>query len=395
MKRFEKELQDILENDPLKLLDIKSKSSNTISPDERLISSFKEINSFFEKNEREPGKSNDIEERKLYSRLKGLREDINKVEALREYDRFDLLKGVKKENFKEIKTIDDVLKDDALGLLNKDNDNIFDLTNVPQTKEMPDSIAKRKPCKDFDNFEPLFKQCHLDLSKGERKLRPFKMEQKISQGHFFILKGIMVYVAEVGKKERAKKKTNARLRCIFENGTESNMLLRSLAASLYENGRRITEHTQKLLEELNPISSEDRESGFIYIVKPQKEREEIKGIKNLYKIGYSTIPVKKRIQNAENDPTYLMSKVSIVSEFQCYNINSQKLELLLHRFFAKSCLDVEIKDKQGKRCNPREWFIVPLPVIEEAIHLLIKGTITEHEYSIETKTIVRKKEPAS
>ena len=245
------------------------------------------------------------------------------------------------------------------------------------------------------SFETLFKQCHLDLSRGERKLRPFKMEQQISQGHFFILKGIMVYVAEVGKKERAKKKTNARLRCIFENGTESNMLLRSLAASLYENGRRITEHKEKFLEGLNPVSSEDRESGFIYIVKPQKEREEIKGIKNLYKIGYSTIPVEKRIQNAENDTTYLMSKVSIVSEFQCYNINSQKLELLLHRFFSKSCLDVEIKDKQGKLYNPREWFIVPLPVIEEAIHLLIEGTITKHEYSIETKTIVRKKEPVS
>ena len=135
MKHFERELQNILENDPLKLLDVKSKASNTISSDERLVSSFKEINSFFKKNGREPKKSNDIEERKLYSRLKGLREDIDKVEALREYDIFSLLKDIKKENFKEIKTIDDVLKDDVLGLLNKDNDNIFDFRKCSSNKK--------------------------------------------------------------------------------------------------------------------------------------------------------------------------------------------------------------------------------------------------------------------
>lgn len=120
------------------------------------------------------------------------------------------------------------------------------------------------------------------------------------------------------------------------------------------------------------------------------KEQKIKVIKNLYKIGYSTTPVEKRIQNAENNPTYLMEKASIVSEFECYNMNTQKFELLLHKFFAKSCLDIEIEDSQGKRHFPREWFIVSFPIIEEAIYLLIKGTIIEYEYHIESQVIRRK-----
>lgn len=387
MKIFEKELQDILENDPLGLLDIKSKSSGVPSKDERLITSFEEINTFFRENNRKPQKSTDIKERKLYSRLEAIRGDMDKVEILKNYDEFKLLTDVEK---KEIKTVEDILENDTLGLLNKDTEDIFNLKSIPQIKKMPDLIAKRIPCKDFDSFEHLFKQCHVDLSIGKRKLRPFKKEQSISEGRFFIVKGVMAYVAEVGKKEFTKQKFNARLRCIFENGTESNLLLRSLASALYEDGRKITEHEDKLSEQQPVLLSDDKKSGILYIVKSQSERNDIKKIKNLYKIGYSTVAVEKRIQNSENDPTYLMSKVSIVSTFQCYNMNSQKLELLLHRFFAQSCLELEVEDHQGKLYNPREWFIVPLPVIEEAIHLLMNGTIIEHKYNTETQNIVRK-----
>lgn len=389
MNQFKKELKDILENDPLNLLDIKPKASNVISADKRLINSFEEINLYYQEKGNEPGENSNIEERKLYSRLKGIREDIDKVEALREYDRFSLLKDIVKE---DVKTIDDILEKDTLGLLDKQEDDIFDLKHVPKEKDMPDYIASRKPCKDFEEFEHLFKQCHLDLSSGKRILRPFQKETYISKGNFFILRGIMVYVARKGEKESSIKKANARLRCIFENGTESNMLLRSLATGLYrDSGHRVTEHEDNMLDSFKGISSEDEESGFIYIAKSESNKEEIKNIKNLYKIGYSTTSSEKRVQGAENDPTFLMSSVSIVSEFQCFNMNSQKLELLLHRFFAKSCLDMEIKDSQGKSCCPREWFVVPLPVIEEAIHLLMDGSIIKYEYDPKTQTIVRKK----
>ena len=401
MSRFEEELQNILENDPLNLLDIKPKTSS-VSPDKRLVLSFQKINDFIKKHGREPEKSNNIEERKLYSRLDGIRKDFNKIETLMDYDSFNLLKEAKKKaDPKEIKTVDDILENDILGLLDKDGDDIFTLKNIPQTtKEMPSYIARRKPCDDFDKFEHLFKQCHFDLSTGKRKLRPFAKEQQISTGDFFILRGIMVFVAHVGDRERLKNRTNARLRCIFENGTESDMLLRSLSTALYRSdGHRITEHEDKMIPD-NQVSSQDNKTGFIYVLKSKSEKkvkieereQKIGNIKNLYKIGYSTNPVKERIQNAENEPTYLMGKVSIVSEFECYNMNTQKLESLLHKFFSKSCLDVEIENSEGKRHIPREWFIVPLPVIEEAIHLLMDGTIVKYNFDFKDQTIVKKEE---
>ena len=397
MKQFEKELQKILENDPLNLLDIKPNASNILSKDERLVLSFEEINKFFEKQGRVPEKSDHIEERKLYSRLQGIKENMEKIEILREYDNFNLLEDIKKEKEVEIKTVTDIFESDTLGLLDKGNNDIFNIKHIPKERELPDYIANRKPCKDFDKFENLFKQCHVELSAGKRKLRPFKKGLQISEGHFFILSGLMVYVTYVGDKEKRNKRTDARLRCVFENGIESNMLLRSLARALYKtDGHRITEHEDRVLK-ADKISTDDKETGFIYLLKSKSEKkvkigeeeQRIKDIKNLYKIGYSTTPVEKRVQNSENDPTYLMSKVSVVSEFQCYNMNSQKLELLLHRFFAKSCLEIEVIDFQGKIHKPREWFAVPFPVIEEAIHLLVEGSITKYKYDEETQKIVR------
>ena len=216
MKQFKKELQKILENDPLNLLDVKkSKSSNSFSTDERLVLSFKEINIFFEEQGRIPEKSNNVEERKLYSRFHGIKEDIDKVEVLREYDKFNLLKDVKRADAIEIKTVDDILENDALGLLDKENEDIFNLKHIPKEKKKPDYIASRKLCDDFDKFEHLFKQCHVDLSAGKRKLRPFKKEQQIKKRDFFILRGIMVYIAHVGTKEKRGKKNRCSIEMYF------------------------------------------------------------------------------------------------------------------------------------------------------------------------------------
>lgn len=76
-------------------------------------------------------------------------------------------------------------------------------------------------------------------------------------------------------------------------------------------------------------------------------------------------PVEERIKNSTEDPTYLMAPVKIISTFECYNLNPQKLEQLLHNFFGESCLNIDIYDKHGKRHTPREWFIAPFEVIEK------------------------------
>ncbi|MGB1257998.1 MAG: GIY-YIG nuclease family protein, partial [Thiolinea sp.] len=273
---FEQELSRILQNDPLGLLETKPKAS-VVSADERLLTAFEEINAFFEQHEREPVVGKNIAERRLAKRLEGLKADPEKALSLKEYDRFNLLGDIQvAPNPVEINNIEDLLGDDPLGLLNgnKSNDeSIFQLRNIPENIEMPEKIAKRKPCKDFDKFEALFQACHHDLKSGVKELHEFTGEQQIAPGHFFILHGVMVYVAEVGDKAKKNGKVNARLRCIFENGTESNMLLRSLATELYkdEGGRRVLEPSAELFADTLKVSEEDQQTGYIYILRSLSE----------------------------------------------------------------------------------------------------------------------------
>lgn len=380
-------LRLLIEDDALGLLTVKPKQANGLTEDERLVESFYEIADFYRQQGREP--DNDLanmQEAKLAMRLSSLRKDTEKAKALIDLDEFGLLAPVKQPE-----SIDDILNDDDLNLLgNSEEDSIFTLRNVPQNIEMPDHIAQRKPCKDFDRFESLFKQCQADLKLGKRTLLPFANEQQIRKGQFFVLKGIVTFVAEVGAKEKIGGKTNARLHCVFENGTESDMLLRSLARELYKNGRRITEHEDRLMDDLNNITDEDGQTGFIYILRSLSTAPQITALSDLYKIGFSTVPVKERVKNAPDDPTYLMAPVHILETFECYNLNPQKLELLLHRFFGKVCLDVDVFDRDGKRYTPREWFMAPLPVIEEVIELIISGKIIDYVYDDELKLVSRK-----
>jgi hypothetical protein len=255
---------------------------------------------------------------------------------------------------------------------------------------MPDYVAKRKPCKDFDKFEVKFKNCQNDLASQKLILKKFKKEQQIEEGSFFVLKGVLLLVDKVGEKQEVNGKINARLRCIFENGTESNMLLRSLAAELYKDGRRVTESKDNLSDLFVPVTKEDRETGFIYILKSLSDNEKIRSIENLYKIGFSKIPVEERIKNAKNDPTYIMSDVQIVATFKCFNLNPQKLESLLHTFFGSDCLNIDIFDNNKKRHTPREWFIAPFFVVENAIELIIAGKITNYKYDPENEVIIKK-----
>ncbi len=379
-------LEDIFNDDPYGLLDIKPTGSQGRNADERLVASFEEINSFYEKNNREPSLGNSVQEHQLRSRLNGIRSDIQKVDMLKPYDRFNLLEIVQKS----IESIDDIWNDDDFGLLETSEESIFDLKHVPKETTMPDYVASRKPCLDFENFEHLFIACHQDLGLKKRKLYPFKNEQQIDKGYFFVLKGILLYVAEVSEKEKTGGKVNARLRCIFENGTESDMLLRSLAAELYKNGRRVTEKTEKLLDNFHLISADDKESGYIYVLRSLSENPEIKATKNLFKIGFSTTEVEERVKNAHLEATYLFAPIAIVSVFKCYNMNTQKLELLLHTFFGNSCLNVDIFDKDGKRFTPREWFIAPIDIIEQAIEFIISGEIINYKYEAGLQMIVNK-----
>ena len=377
-------LLTLIEDDDLGLLKVKPNSSGAATSNERLAISFQEINDFINLHGHEPELSHDIQERRLHNVLKSLRGDETASALLVRADVHRLFET----KVKAITSLEDIFDDDDIGIFDDDAESIFTLKHVLKETNMPDYIASRKPCKNFEEYEGKFTQCQSDLTSGERSLRPFAKGTQIEKGQYFVLKGILLYVDSVGKKETVEGVTNARLCVIFENGTESDMLLRSLAAELYKDGRRISERGDKLLDGFSDITDEDEETGYIYILKSLSDNPEIKNIENLYKIGFSRIPVEDRIKNAAQEPTYLMAPVSIVTSFQCFNINPQKLEKLLHQFFGSACLNVDIFDKEGKRYTPREWFIAPLEVIEQAIHFLLSGEIVEYHYDPEKQNIV-------
>jgi len=125
------------------------------------------------------------------------------------------------------------------------------------------------------------------------------------------------------------------------------------------------------------------------VLQSKSSDERIRNIENLYKIGFSKIPVAERIKNAEQEPTYLLAPVKIIAIYQCYNLNPQKLELLLHSFFCKVCLNLDIYDKNRNRHIPREWFVVPLNVVEKTIVLIINGEIVNYKYNEVLEEIVK------
>jgi len=408
-----KVLDDIFNNDPFGLLNFKPQISNTRTVDERLLASFKEINDFVDNNGKdpEPNPSN-ISEFQLYSRLKHLRADKMKIEMLKEHDIHNLLPTIEPNQVnepqghyvkpKEINSIDDILGDDSLNILGDDSEGLFDFKHTPKEYERAnaDFVARRKPCKDFDKYKLIFKEVQKDLANGKRKLIKFK-EDNLGEGDFYVHNGVLMLLekANISQGEQTftsgkRVRKDGRTRCVFENGTESNMLYRSLAKILYVNGRVVTQNMDKVnedfFEKFSNITNEDEEAGYIYVLRSKSNDERITSIQNLYKIGYSKTDVQERIKNAEKEPTYLMAPVGIQGAWKCFNMNPQKLEQLLHNFFGNSCLEFDIFDEKGKRHTPREWFIAPLEVIEQAIELIINGKIVNYKYDAENMTIVNK-----
>ncbi|HRN46615.1 MAG TPA: GIY-YIG nuclease family protein [Niabella sp.] len=395
----DKKLQELLDNDPLGLLNIKPSNSPSRNEDERLVASFQEINEFFEQYKREPKPGNGIQEHQLHSSLKSIRANPAKSEILKAHD----IHGILSSEPQEPVSIDDIIENDPLGLLDDDTAGLFELKNIKATEKSraeTDFVARRKPCKDFYKYEQQFKDVQKDLKDGKRKLIVFKLGN-LRQEAYYVHNGILFFVEkiEITKKDHYKPdgtrvREDGRTRCIFENGTESNMLKRSIEKLLYANGQVVTENADQtnedFTERFSNITAEDEEAGFIYILKSKSDKKELKEIHNLYKIGFSKTTVEDRVKNASQEPTYLMADVRIVMAYKCYNMNPQKLEQLLHNFFGTSCLNFDVFDKDGNRHTPREWFIAPLTIIEQAIHYIISGDIIYYRYDSTNEEIVER-----
>ena len=357
---------------------------------ERILAGFEDVVRFHETHGRAPRHGQHPDKLDIFERLYAARLDqIRKLPEedlalLRPLDRFGLLAAAEQSSERV-----EALSEDALlaALAESADDDIGTLVHVrtPEAKrESPDTIAERVKCKDFDLYKPLFEAVQADLSAGRRVAKPFAIDGSIEQGDFFILDGQLVYVAAVGETFRtANADTQGRLRTIYSNGTESNILLRSLQRALYEkhrNGCRITTADMGPLFG-NTLEEGDIANGTIYVLRSLSEQPEIAAIRDsLHKIGVTGGRVEDRIANAKGDPTYLYAPVVVVADWTLVNINRMKLEQTLHRVFSAAQLRLSLPGYPGRPVQPREWFVVPLPVIDEAVRRIQDGSITDFVY---------------
>lgn len=381
---FPTSIEGILDSDVDGLLDAPEKATK-VTPAHRLERAFLEVVEFRRAHGRVPSSTTrDISERRLGARLDGILAGDERVAALKELDEFGLL-----ETPEAPASLDDLLGGDELDLLG-DESGLLDVSDLPVRRQVYDgTVARREKAQDFQRFEPLFKQKHAELREGASKLLPYPGMTHIAPGAFFVLNGVMLFIAEVGdteyKKTTVRENKRERLRCIFENGTESSMYRQSLGIRLSDEDGHIV--VQSGVPE---ILTDDVESGYIYVLRSRSEDPQIASIKNLHKIGYTRDLVEKRIKNAERLPTYLMAPVEVLASYRTYNLKASALENLLHRVFAEVRLDLTQADRKGRDYDPSEWFVVPRGVIDQAINLIISGDIVGYEYDRRAEKLVER-----
>jgi hypothetical protein len=392
-------LSDILAgDDPLGLLVGKKSGSARTSEDEIAIGRFEAVNAFFDANAVLPGNTDNgrepqLTEFELEGFLEAFRGSAEFRELLRPYDRHALL-GVAPPIAETPTTMAEIIAADS-PLLSGEAETIFDLKYVPDTssKSTPDDVAQRRRCANFEDYVPLFAKIAADLKAGHRYSQRFQSEGTIQPGSVFILNGITAYVDSVGVPQRRGKETDAQLRVVFENGTESNHLLRSFARVLYrdENGRQVLEASPTISGPLftgqAEPAPEEVVTGFVYVVESLSNEPAIAALRGqLYKLGFTTQAVEDRIANAAADPTFLSAPVRIVTTFQAVNVRASRLEALIHLFFDRARLDVTLH--MGRPVNPKEWFVVPLDLVREAITRILDGSILNYRYDAISRKIV-------
>lgn len=369
------------------------KSVTYTAKEERLISGFEEIIRFYDEHKRVPSNTADVDifERIYAVRLAQLKQSDEAKMLLADFDHHNLLSDSNNEDT-DLATLEDEALLAELGIELKDEENIFVLQNVRTQKEREanEEYATRKVCLDFTVFKELFSQIEDDLELGLRVTRPFGKDASIELNDLFILDGQIVFIAEVGDYFKASNGENdARLRAIYSNGTESNLLMRSLKKALHSDisSRRIlvSKNLGPLFSSENLIEQKQNDevkSGSIYVLRSLSENSFIKENRQvIHKIGVTTGKVNKRIIEARKDPTYLLADVELVATYSLpENILPQKLEKLIHKVLQSAQLDIIINDRFGNPVKPKEWFLVPINIIEEIINHLKCGTISEVLY---------------
>ncbi len=373
-----------------------SRGASRTAREERIIAGFEEIQRFVEQHGHVPqhGEGCDIFERLYAVRLHRLRALADCRALLEALDHQGLLAGPEPA---PVSTPDELDDDELLAQLGVEAAAPADITELRHVrsaaeKRAAEEIANRQKCEDFDSFKPLFEQIQKELGTGLRQTRRFERKSEIAPGRFYILGGQKAYVAAMEEPfTNEHGNIDARLRVIFDNGTESNLLMRSLQKALQQDpaGRRIIEPSAgPLFADQNEEG--DEASGIVYVLRSKSDDPAVAAHRDiLHKIGVTGGDVARRIANARLDPTFLMADVKIVATYELYNINRTRLENLIHRIFGPARLDIEIKDRFGQPIVPREWFLVPLFAVDEAIERIREGTITGCIYDPNTARLTQ------
>ncbi|MFA9203242.1 MAG: GIY-YIG nuclease family protein [Flavobacteriales bacterium] len=363
--------------------------------EERIIAGFEDILRFYQAHSRAPqhGEGRDIFERLYAVRLDRLRQLPETQSLLAEFDHIGLLADAAQWHDVESMDEDELMAELGIDAAPADSADITVLRHVRSTAQKRETgdVADRATCPDFIQFQPLFEQAEREFQAGLRIAKRFAQDTSIEVGNFFIVGGQVAYVAEVGVEFVAPNgKPDARLRVIYDNGTESNLLRLSLQRALYkdETGRRLTDvYLGPMFADQTPappesqIDADDIASGTIYVLRSRSDHPYIAQHRELiHKIGVTGGRVETRITGADKDPTYLLADVEIVATYQLHNLNRVKMEKLFHRLFAAAQLELTLQDRFGNPVKPKEWFMLPLSAIDEAVKRIQDGSITQMLY---------------
>lgn len=430
-RRF-KNLNDIFNNDSMNLLENVQPlmASRTKSTDSVIVAKFKEIVGFYKLYGRKPAMdSDDIGEELLGIALNEMANNPDRKKELKPYDAYDLLES---ENLQSaattsleqptantnqeishsntshsITSLNDIFSSDKLGLLNDLGnidilgDNVHSVNVRKRIENTADEIGDRFECKDFENFEPIFFKIRQLMHQGKYRIQKENPTQYVRKHAVLVLMDMLCYVADI-EEDKNRQNTNFkdRVRLIFANGTESNMLARSLATALSKHKQNsyhvlITDqewadqHPTEQTDLYHQINDKSR-TGVIYIAKLKTPKQELVNYQHLYKIGFSINTGQERIKNCLKDETFLYSEVEILAEYEAHNANAQKIEYLLHSFFANQKLNIKLLSANGKYYSPNEWFNVPLSEIDTALNLILTGEISQYWFNPYIQKIERK-----
>ncbi|NYT66782.1 GIY-YIG nuclease family protein [Alcaligenaceae bacterium] len=417
-------LDDIFNSpDEFGLLDVRARRVGSNAPLE--ITSFEAINAFIDQHGRRPSDEGDLSEKLLARRLSSYQDSQDFHAILKPYDRHGLIPETESMqeqacdsifalaepspcayedttdtvatviDAEDVTSLDDIFASAAFDDLDLGDESIFDIQHVPTVtnRESPDEVAQRTVCHDFYEFEHIFRDLHEGLKNRSIETVRFQQSSQVQEGDAFIMEGVLCLIDKIGEHRLdSTGRYDPRLRVIFENGTESNHLLQSLAKRLFadDTGRRIVRAAESVVDTFNNISHKDKRAGQIYFVTTLSDNPTLKAIPNLIKIGYTEQTVEERTKNAIRDIAFLEAPVKILASIECYNLNPVKFEGLIHGFLHAQRLKVTLIGEDGNAYKPREWFSVPLDTAREVVRRIIDGSIVQYRMDNTTNRLIKK-----